>query len=90
MGVTFGILHTSGCLIVDVPHLDYLWDGRNDCPGDKQIIWGKREITRNMPHYMLLEALWQSCHAWITCMIVCRVVLVMMTDHVTHGTISHV
>ena len=26
-GVKFGILHTSGCLMVDVQHLDHLWDG---------------------------------------------------------------
>ena len=75
--------------MVDVPCLDYLWDGQQDCPGDKQIIWGKREITRSIPHCTHLEALWQSCHAWITYWSICRVVLAT-TDHVTHGTISSV
>ena len=32
----FGILHTSGCLMVDMPRLDYLWDGEKDCPGNGQ------------------------------------------------------
>ena len=32
-------LHTSGCLMVDVPHLDHLWDGQKDWFRDKQIIW---------------------------------------------------
>ena len=84
----FGILHTSGCLMVDVPCLDYLRDGQKDCPGDKQIIWGMREIPRNMPLCMILGLLWQSCHAWITYMSICMVVLVMMTDHATCGAIS--
>ena len=75
--------------MVDVPCLDYLWDGQKDCPGDGQIKRDKREITRNMPHCMLLGLLWQSCHVWITCRTICRVVLVM-TDHITCGTISHV
>ena len=39
------------------------WDGQKDCPGDGQIMWDKREITRNMPHCMLLGVLWQSCFA---------------------------
>ena len=38
---------------------------------------------------MLLEALWQYCHALITYTSACRVILAT-TDHVTHGTISHV
>ena len=75
--------------MVDVPHLDHLWDGQKDFPDDKQIMWGKKEITRSIPHCMLLEALGQSCHAWITHRSICRVVLAM-TDHVTRGTISHV
>ena len=28
----FCILHTSGCVMVDVPCLDYLWYGWKDCP----------------------------------------------------------
>ena len=39
-----------------------------------------------MQHCMLLEALWQYCHAWITYRSACRVILAM-TDHVTCGTI---
>ena len=27
----FAIWHTSGCLMVDVPYLDHLWDGQKDC-----------------------------------------------------------
>ena len=42
-----------------------------------------------MPHYMLLEALWQYYHAWIAYRSICRVILAMK-DHVTQGTISHV
>ena len=38
---------------------------------------------------MLLGPLWQSCHAWITYRSVCRVVVVT-TDQVTCGPISHV
>ena len=68
--------------MVDVPCLDYLGDSQKDCPGNKQIIWSKRETTRNMLHCMALEALWQSCHAWITKRIICRVVLAMI-DHIT-------
>ena len=39
----FGILHTSGCLMVDVPHFNHLWDGQKDCPGDNQSIYGACE-----------------------------------------------
>ena len=39
------------------------WDGQKDCPGDGKIMWDKREITRNVPHCMLLGVLWQSCFA---------------------------
>ena len=67
--------------MVDVPCLDYLWDSQKDCPGDGQIMWDKREITRNMPHCMLLGLLWQSCHAWITYRIICRVVIVTDKQH---------
>ena len=35
----FGILHTSGCLMVDVPPMDHLWHSQKDCPSDKEIIW---------------------------------------------------
>ena len=38
---------------------------------------------------MLLEALWQYCHAWITYRSACRVILVT-ADHVACGTISYV
>ena len=34
----FGLLHTSGCLMVDLPRMDYLWDVQKDFPGDKQVI----------------------------------------------------
>ena len=37
---------------------------------------------------MSLEALWQYCHTWITYRSACRVTLAM-TDHVPHGTFSH-
>ena len=74
--------------MVDVPRLDYLWDGQKDCPDDKQIIWGMREIPGNMPLCMLLVPLWKSCHTWIAYRSVCRVVTAT-TDHDTHGTISH-
>ena len=67
--------------MVDVPCLDYLWDGQMDCPGNGQIRWDKREITRNMPHCILLGLLWQSCHGWITCRIICRVVIVTDRTH---------
>ena len=75
--------------MVDVPRLDNLWDGQNDCSDDKQIMWSKKEITRGIPHCMLLEVLWQSCLAWITHRIVCRVIPVT-TDYIACGTISHV
>ena len=75
--------------MADVPCLDHLWDGQNDFPDDKQIMRSKTEITRSIPHYMLLEALWQSCHAWIAHRSICRVLLAM-TDHITCGPISHV
>ena len=42
-----------------------------------------------MPICMLLEPLWQSCHAWVTYRSICRVV-VATTDQVTRGMISHV
>ena len=42
-----------------------------------------------MPLCMSLEALWQSCHAWITYRSACRISLVT-TDRDTCGTISHV
>ena len=38
---------------------------------------------------MLLGPLWQSCHAWITCRRICRVVIVV-TDQVTRETKLHV
>ena len=38
---------------------------------------------------MLLGLLWQPDHAWITYKSICRVLLAM-TGHVTHVTISHV
>ena len=75
--------------MVDVPCLDHLWDSQKDFPCDKQIIWSMREIPGNMPLCMPLGPLWQSYHAWITYRRICRVVIAT-TDHVTHGTISHV
>ena len=42
-----------------------------------------------MPLCMPLGPLWQSWHAWITYRSICRVVIAT-TDHITHGTISHV
>ena len=42
-----------------------------------------------MPLCMSLETLWQYCHTWITYRSASRVTLVT-TDHITHGTISHV
>ena len=85
----FGKLYTSGCLMVDVPRLDNLWDGQKDCPSMKQIMWSMIEIPGNIPLCMPLGSLWQSCRAWITYRSFCRVVVVT-TDHITHGTISHV
>ena len=85
----FGISHSSVCLLADVPCLDNLWDCQKDCPDDKQIMWSKKAITRSIPHYMLLAALWQSCHAWITYRSVCRVVIATK-DNVTPVTISYV
>ena len=75
--------------MADVPCLHHLCDGWKKCPDDRQIRWHKWEVPRNMPICMLLGPLLQSCHAWITHRIVCRVVLVM-TDQVTHGMTSHV
>ena len=75
--------------MADVPSLDHLWDGLNDCPDDGEIRWHKREVPRNMPICMLLGPLQQSCHAWITYRSV-HWVVIATTDHVTHGTISHV
>ena len=85
----FGILHTSGCLMADVPCLHHLWDGQKDCPDVGQIRWHKLGVPRNMPICMLLGPLWQSCHAWVTHRSICTVVIVM-TDQGTQGTISHV
>ena len=75
--------------MADVPRLDHLWDCQKGCPDDKQIMWSKVAIARSTPHYMLLEALWQSCHAWITHRSVCRVLLAT-TANITCGTISYV
>ena len=47
---------------------------------------GLETNARNTRHCMLLEALWQSCHAWMTCRSICRVFLAM-TDHITCGSI---
>ena len=71
--------------MVDVPRLDHLWNGQKDCAEDKQVIWGKKETTRSIPHCMPLEALWQSCHDWITHRSISCVVLVT-TDHITMDT----
>ena len=84
----FGILHTSECLMVDVPCLDYLCDGQKDFSGDGQIKWHKWEISRNMPHCMLLGVLWQSCHAWNTHKIICRVVIMTDRPHYTWNYLS--
>ena len=75
--------------MADVPCLDHLWDGQKYCPDDGQIKWHRWQIPRIMPLFMFLELLQQSCHAWITYRSICRVVVVT-TDQVTCGTISHV
>ena len=50
----FGILHTSDCLMVDVPCLDRLWDGQKDHHSNEKIIWCMRPRTTNIPDSMLL------------------------------------
>ena len=75
--------------MVDVPRLDHVWDGQKDCSVDKQIIWSMQKIPGNMPLCMPPGSLWQSFHTWITYRSICRVVIVM-TDHITCGTTSHV
>ena len=35
----FATLDTSGCLMVDVPHLDHLCDGRKEHHNDGKVIW---------------------------------------------------
>ena len=50
----FGILHTSEHFMVDVPHLDHLWDGQKDHHSNEKIIWCMRIRTTNMPNGMLL------------------------------------
>ena len=50
----FGILHTSECLMVDVPRLDHLWDGQKDHHSNEKIIWCMRARTTNKPNSMLL------------------------------------
>ena len=43
--------------MTEVPRLDHLSDYQKDYPGDKQIMWSKKAITRSILHYMILEAL---------------------------------
>ena len=38
-------MHTSGCVMVDVPCLDYLWDGQKDCQEDIISTCGKYQET---------------------------------------------
>ena len=35
----FATLDTSGCLMVDVPRLDHLWDGQKDHHNNEKVIW---------------------------------------------------
>ena len=71
--------------MVDVPHMDHLWDGQKDCPDDKPIIWGKEEIPRSIPHCMLLRALWQSCHG----VAVGQVLVVTEVWYIAHCWVSY-
>ena len=40
------IWHTSGCLMVDVPCLDHLWDGQKDCLDVGQVRCFHEETSR--------------------------------------------
>ena len=42
----FDIWHTSGCLMVDVPCLDHLWDGQKDCLDVGQVRCFHEETSR--------------------------------------------
>ena len=54
----FGIWHTSGCLMVDVPCLDHLWDGRKDPLDVGQVRCSQQETPRKIHHCMLLGLSW--------------------------------
>ena len=54
----FDIWHTSGCLMVDVPCLDHLWDGRKDPLDVGQVGCSQQETPRKMHHCMLLGLSW--------------------------------
>ena len=45
-GQNFDIWHTSGCLMVDVPCLDHLWDGQKDCLDVGQVRCFHEETSR--------------------------------------------
>ena len=85
---SFGILHTSECLMVDVPRLDHLWDGQKEHHRNEKVICYMRPRTTGIPNSMLLQAPWQSCHAWITCRRGFRFIVVT-TDNDTRGTTSY-
>ena len=44
----FDIWHTSGCLMVDVPCLDHLWDGQKDCLDIGQVRCFHEETSRKL------------------------------------------
>ena len=54
----FDIWHTSGCLMVDVPCLDHLWDGRKDPLDVGQVRCSQQETPRKIHHCMLLGLSW--------------------------------
>ena len=47
-GQNFDIWHTSGCLMVDVPYLDHLWDGQKDCLDVGQVRCFHEETSRKL------------------------------------------
>ena len=73
--------------MVDVPHLDHLCDGQNDCPGGKQIICSMIEIPGTMPLCMplgpcgSLAMLGSPIGAFVGS---------LTTHHITCGLMSHV
>ena len=54
----FGIWHTSGCLMVDVPCLDHLWDFQKDPLDVGQVRCFQQETQIKMHHCMLLGLSW--------------------------------
>ena len=76
----------SGCLMVDVPCWDHLWDGRMDPLDVGQVRCSQQETPRKIHHCMLLGLSWHSYHAWINRRTICRDIIAT-TDDATRGDV---